>query len=99
MRILLIVSAFNSLTQRVFCELKDMQHVVSVQFCVSDKEMIEEVGRFKPDIIFSPYLSSSSISGNELPDKTIPFSKSTTNVTTLSIPLEFLIKRNLSLPD
>jgi putative two-component system hydrogenase maturation factor HypX/HoxX len=56
MRILLIVSAFNSLSQRVFCELRDMQHVVSVQFSTSDKEMIEEVQRFKPDIIFCPYL-------------------------------------------
>ncbi len=56
MRILLIVSAFNSLSQRVFCELRDMQHVVSVQFSTSDKEMIEEAQRFKPDIIFCPYL-------------------------------------------
>ncbi|MDD3856171.1 hypothetical protein [Sulfurimonas sp.] len=56
MRVLLIVSAFNSLSQRVFCELRDMQHVVSVQFSTSDKEMIEEAQRFKPDIIFCPYL-------------------------------------------
>ena len=56
MKILLIVSAFNSLSQRVFCELRDMQHVVSVQFSTSDKEMIEEAQRFKPDIIFCPYL-------------------------------------------
>ncbi len=33
-----------------------MQHVVSVQFSTSDKEMIEEAQRFKPDIIFCPYL-------------------------------------------
>ncbi|MBS4069448.1 hydrogenase maturation protein [Sulfurimonas sp. RIFOXYB12_FULL_35_9] len=56
MKILLLVSAFNSLSQRVFCELRDMQHVVSVQFSTSDKEMIEEAQRFKPDIIFCPYL-------------------------------------------
>ena len=56
MKILLIVSAFNSLTQRVFCELKNMKHIVSVQFAINDKAMIDEVDRFKPDIIFSPYL-------------------------------------------
>jgi len=33
-----------------------MQHVVSVQFFTSDKEVIDEVQKFKPDIIFCPYL-------------------------------------------
>lgn len=56
MKILLLVSAFNSLTQRVFCELKDMNHTVSVQFAINDKAMIDEEERFKPDIIFCPYL-------------------------------------------
>ncbi|MFA5454121.1 MAG: hydrogenase maturation protein [Sulfurimonas sp.] len=57
MKILLLVSAFNSLTQRVFCELQDnMKHTVSVQFAVSNEAMIEEARRFKPDIIFCPYL-------------------------------------------
>ncbi len=56
MKILLLVSAFNSLTQRVFCELKDMNHTVSVQFAINDKVMIDEVERFQPDIIFCPYL-------------------------------------------
>lgn len=56
MKILLIVSAFNSLTQRVFCFLKDMGHTVSVEFAINDKEMIEVVAMFKPDIVFCPYL-------------------------------------------
>ena len=56
MKILLIVSAFNSLTQRVFCFLKDMNHSVSVEFAIDDKEMIDAVKKFKPDIIFCPYL-------------------------------------------
>ena len=33
-----------------------MQHVVSVQFFTSDKEVIDEVQKFKPDIVFCPYL-------------------------------------------
>ena len=56
MKILLIVSAFNSLTQRVFCELQDMGYIISVQFAISDKDMIEAYESFKPDIVFSPYL-------------------------------------------
>ena len=56
MKILLIVSAFNSLTQRVFCYLQDKNHTLTVQYAISDSEMIEAVDRFQPDIIFSPYL-------------------------------------------
>ncbi|WP_373036669.1 hydrogenase maturation protein [Sulfurimonas sp.] len=56
MKILLIVSAFNSLTQRVFCFLQDMGYTVSVEFAINDKEMLEAVENFKPDIVFSPYL-------------------------------------------
>jgi len=56
MKILLLVSAFNSLTQRVFSELQDMKHKVSLQYATNDKEMIEEIQRFEPDIIFCPYL-------------------------------------------
>ncbi|MBU1927506.1 hydrogenase maturation protein [bacterium] len=56
MKILLLVSAFNSLTQRVFCELKEMNHSVSVEFAINDMAMIDEVERFQPDIIFCPYL-------------------------------------------
>jgi putative two-component system protein, hydrogenase maturation factor HypX/HoxX len=56
MKILLIVSAFNSLTQRVFCELQDMGHTVSIEFAINDKEMLDAVESFKPDIVFSPYL-------------------------------------------
>jgi len=56
MRILLIVSALNSLTQRVFTQLRDMSYTVSVQFAINDKEMIEAVQNFKPDIVFCPFL-------------------------------------------
>ncbi|PLY13285.1 MAG: hydrogenase [Sulfurimonas sp.] len=56
MKILLIVSAFNSLTQRVFCELQDMNHTVSVQYAISNEAMMQSVDAFAPDIIFCPYL-------------------------------------------
>lgn len=56
MKILLIVSSFNSLTQRVFCTLRDLRHDVSVVYATDNKSMMDEVERFKPDIIFCPYL-------------------------------------------
>ena len=56
MKILLIVSAFNSLTQRVFCLLKDMNHTISISYAINDEVMIDAVNNFKPDIIFCPYL-------------------------------------------
>ena len=58
MKILLIVSAFNSLTQRVFCFLKDMNHTISIEYAISDEVMIDAVQRFKPDIIFCPFLKN-----------------------------------------
>lgn len=33
-----------------------MGHTVSIEFAINDKEMIDAVDSFKPDIIFSPYL-------------------------------------------
>ena len=56
MRILLLVSAFNSLTQRVYCALKENGHMLSVQFSIDDKSMQKAVEEFNPEIIFSPYL-------------------------------------------
>ena len=50
MKILLIVSSFNSLTQSVFCFLRDKGYKVSVAFSINDEEMIEAVNKFQPDI-------------------------------------------------
>lgn len=56
MRILLIVSAFNSLTQRIFCDLCDRGETVGIAFAIHDSQLIEEVAAFEPDIILSPFL-------------------------------------------
>ncbi len=56
LKILLLVSAFNSLTQRVYCFLKENGHQVSVQLYIDDESMQNAVKEFKPEIIFSPYL-------------------------------------------
>lgn len=56
MKIVLIVSSFNSLTQSVFCKLRELNHQVSVKFAISKELMIKEVNRVKPDIVFCPFL-------------------------------------------
>ena len=57
MRILFISTVFNSLTQRLYCEAKEMGHVCSVQFAISDEMMLTSVETFAPDIIICPYLT------------------------------------------
>ncbi len=56
MRILFIVSSFNSLTQKVFCYLKDEGHKLSVEFAIDEESMIKAAKSFKPDLILSPFL-------------------------------------------
>ena len=56
MKILLVVSAFNSLSQSIFVKLQDEKHIVSVVFAIDDKTIINEVERFSPDMILCPYL-------------------------------------------
>lgn len=57
MRVLLIVSSFNSLSQKVYVRLKEKNYIVSVDYALSDELMIKEVQRFKPDIILCPFLN------------------------------------------
>lgn len=56
MRILLIGSSYNSLTQRVHVELQWHKHDVSVCLSVSDEEMLSAVSTFKPELIICPML-------------------------------------------
>lgn len=57
MRVLLIVSSFNSLSQKVYVRLKEKNYIASVDYALSDELMIKEVQRFKPDIILCPFLN------------------------------------------
>ncbi len=36
--------------------MQDAGHTVSIEFAINDKEMLDAVDNFKPDIIFSPFL-------------------------------------------
>jgi putative two-component system hydrogenase maturation factor HypX/HoxX len=56
MRILLLTHAFNSLTQRLAAELRQMGHLVSIEFDISDSVTEEAVTLFAPDLIVAPYL-------------------------------------------
>lgn len=56
MRILLLVHAFNALSQRVFTALEAAGHEVSVEFDVHDDVTREAAALFAPDVIVAPFL-------------------------------------------
>ena len=56
MRILFLTHTFNSLTQRLYCELSERGHLVSIEFDIADPVAEEAVALFKPDLIVAPYL-------------------------------------------
>jgi putative two-component system protein, hydrogenase maturation factor HypX/HoxX len=57
MRVLLLVSAFNGLSQRVWCALRESGHDVGVVLATSAADMIAGVRAAKPDLILCPYLT------------------------------------------
>jgi putative two-component system protein, hydrogenase maturation factor HypX/HoxX len=57
MRILLIASAYNSMTQRVHAELADVGHEVSVELALGDEVMRDAVRRYDPDLVIAPMLT------------------------------------------
>src|SRR5215468_11394795 len=58
MRILLMASAYNSLTQRVHVELADRGHEVAVELALGDEVMREAVRRHGPDLVIAPMLTT-----------------------------------------
>lgn len=58
MRILLVASAFNSLTQRVHTELRERGHRVGVELALGDDLLRARVAQFGPDLILAPMLTS-----------------------------------------
>ena len=58
MRILLIASAYNSMTQRVHAELADRSHEVSVELALGDEVMRDAVHHFGPDLVIAPMLTT-----------------------------------------
>jgi putative two-component system protein, hydrogenase maturation factor HypX/HoxX len=58
MKILLISTAYNGLTQRAHLELAVRRHEVFVELAISDAQMTEAVALIEPDIIVCPFLKS-----------------------------------------
>jgi len=58
MRILLIASAYNSLTQRVHAELGDRGHEVAVELALGDGAMRDAVRRHQPALVIAPMLTT-----------------------------------------
>ncbi|GAA3262333.1 enoyl-CoA hydratase-related protein [Nonomuraea helvata] len=56
MRILLLCSSFNGLTQRCWLELRRSGHEVSVELAVSEQAMAEAAELAKPDLVICPFL-------------------------------------------
>ncbi|MCW9035691.1 MAG: hydrogenase maturation protein [Rhodospirillales bacterium] len=56
MNILFLTHAFNSLTQRLFVELRQRGHKVSIEYDINDRVTIEAVEQYQPDLIIAPYL-------------------------------------------
>ncbi|MEV0387983.1 enoyl-CoA hydratase-related protein [Nonomuraea sp. NPDC050643] len=56
MRILLLCSSFNGLTQRSWLELRRAGHDVSVELAVSEAAMVEAAELAKPDLVICPFL-------------------------------------------
>lgn len=56
MRILLIASSYNSLTQRVHAELRDRGHTVPVEITPDTASVRDAVARHRPDLVVAPLL-------------------------------------------
>jgi len=58
MKILLLCTAFNSLTQAVYTSLKDRGDSVDVVFSISEEQILEEINDFNPELILCPFLKT-----------------------------------------
>ncbi len=56
MRILLLATSFNALTQRIYVELAERGHELSVELDVNDNCVTEAVRLFRPDLVVAPFL-------------------------------------------
>lgn len=56
MRILLLAHSFNSLTQRLFVELTEAGHELSIEFDINDRVTEEAVELFQPELVVAPFL-------------------------------------------
>jgi len=65
MKILLLTHAFNGLAQRLYVELDERGHTLSVEFDINDAVTREAVDLFQPDLVIAPFLKR-AIPGDSL---------------------------------
>ncbi|MFO8003169.1 hydrogenase maturation protein [Thioalkalivibrio sp.] len=56
MRILFLTHTFNSLSQRLFVELRRLGHEISIEFDINDRVTEEAVALYRPDLLLAPFL-------------------------------------------
>ena len=56
MKILLLATTFNSLTQAVYTKLVDDARKVAVVFAIKEEQMLAEIEAFSPQLILCPFL-------------------------------------------
>ena len=56
MKILLLTRSFNSLTQRLFVELRARGHAVAVEYDIADSVTEEAAALFEPHLIVAPFM-------------------------------------------
>jgi putative two-component system hydrogenase maturation factor HypX/HoxX len=56
MRLLFITHSFNSLSQRLYGELRRLGHDISVEFDIADSVTEEAVALYQPDVVLAPFL-------------------------------------------
>ena len=56
MRILFLTHSFNSLSQRLFVELRRLGHDISIEFDINDRVTEEAVALYRPELVIAPFL-------------------------------------------
>jgi putative two-component system hydrogenase maturation factor HypX/HoxX len=56
MRILLLCSTFNSLSQRLFVDLTEAGHTVAVEIDANERLTLDAIERGRPDVLIAPFL-------------------------------------------
>ncbi|HSD60794.1 MAG TPA: hydrogenase maturation protein [Burkholderiales bacterium] len=56
MRILLLTHSFNSLAQRLYVELTEREHDVSIELDIADSVTEEAVALFQPHLVIAPFM-------------------------------------------
>ena len=56
MRIMLLVTAFNGLSQRAWCALREAGHEAGVLLATGERDMIDGVRAADPELIICPFL-------------------------------------------